>query len=667
MWSGLVVNVCLFVAFGCDDGVDVSSLPPVTPAVPRVVAEHQFVGSIKKGSDFHESPQLTARVHAGDLPPVEERVSDEPLVVNTLEMVGAYGGTWRRAFTGPTDRQNADRLMHDHVLYFDMDGHTIVPHIARDWQISEDGKVFTIYLRRNMRWSDGHPFTADDFMYAYEAVFEYPGLSNSRPSWLMTSQGPGRYVKIDDYTLRIVFPMSNHGFLELLAGSTIGGQFCRTYVNQAPYQPAHYLRQFHPKHIGEEKANALAMAEGYDNWPSFYLSRAEPHRNPGVPVVSPWKVVSPITKTQFVLERNPYYWVVDSEGNQLPYIDRIEMYLTQDPEVLNLRAISGLIDMQHRHIELAKVPLLHHSKEKGNYRILLWPARGGMDCGVYVNQTYDDDPAIAQALRSLAFRQALSLAIDRSEINELIFMGTGKPRSFVPPEDTPFYPGEVYETNFVKRDIDAANQLLDQSGWSEKDAEGYRLRRDGGGRLTITLSVRSAFLDFPGVAELLVRHWAEIGLQVYIGIEEDSLFAERNRGNQQQMTIWSASGSENPWIYPYAVVPYRQDCKWAPATGRWYETDGTAGAPPNEHMKRLMDLYEGGKALPLEKRILLGQEMFRIHTEQLYVIGIVGLSPAFNGVVVVKNNMRNVPTVAPNSPAVQNPGIARPETFFFER
>ncbi len=631
-----------------------------------VGAGHSFVYQGPLPQTFHESPSLAEGVAKGELPPVSERLPEEPLVIPPVERIGKYGGTWNRAFTGPEDRQNIDRLVHDHVIYYDLDGVTLVPHIARSWEVKEDGRVFIFHLRKGMKWSDGHPFTADDFVFAYQDLILNDELSPAKPSWFQIGEQFGRVTKLDEWTVRYEYAQPYHVFLELFAGLQVGGQGARARYFAAPFAPAHYLKQFHQDYVGAEKIQLMVSESGLGSWFQFFRQKVSPQSNPDLPVVAPWKTVQPITSQQFVLERNPYYWAVDPEGNQLPYIDRISMRLATNPEVLSLWAISGELDMQHRHIQLAKVPVLKENAKKLGYRVLMWPDAGGSEAATFVNQTYEEDAEIANWLRNPDFRQALSLAVDRDAINETIFLGTGTPRKFLPPPGSPYYPGEEHEA--VRLDREEANRILDRIGLKQKGEDGFRLRADGKGRLVIRLaSALGALLDFPGVAELLAAQWAEVGLWIDAAVEERSLFLTRLYGNQQQLALWGTGGAENLWAYPSFTIPTIQyGINFAPLVSAWYQSGGKQGRAPRGPIKRLVDLYEQGKSLPRDQRIALGQEIWRIHAKELYVIGTVGLSPALNGVVVVRDIFRNVPDVAPNSPTLQNPGIARTEQFFFD-
>ena len=443
--------------------------PASTPAAVRQETEahsFRFDGSVP--GTFHEAPELSKQVEDGKLPPVETRLPDELLIIPPVERIGKYGGTWHRAFTGPADGQNMDRLLHDHLIYYDLDGVTLVPHIAKSWELSEGARVVTFKLRKGMKWSDGTPFTADAFVFAYEDLLLNDELNPVKPAYMRHGGELGRVEKVDDYTVRYVFAKPYRTFPAACASLLVGGQSARGRRAVGLYAPGHYLKQFHQKYVPEQELNAKVAESGLGDWVQLFKQRAAADKNRELPVVGPWKVVSPITSQMLVLERNPYYWAVDPEGNQLPYIDRIEMAVAENLEVLNLRAIAGEIDMQHRHIQLAKVPVLKANAAKGGYRVLFWPGKSGTEAALFINQTWRGDPEIGRWLRDRDFRIALSLAIDRDEINETIFLGTGKAKAFVPSADTPFYLGPEYETKYAVRDLGKASDILDPSGAAGK-------------------------------------------------------------------------------------------------------------------------------------------------------------------------------------------------------
>ena len=623
---------------------------------------HSFIHEGPAPTRFREAPALAEQVRAGTLPPVEERLPEAPLVIPPVEEIGEYGGTWRRAFTGPADRQNPERLLHDHVLYYDLDGTTIVPHIAKSWEVSEDRRTFTFTLRKGMKWSDGAPFTADDILFAYEDMLLNDELNPVKPSRLSPGGKLAIVEKLDTYTYRYVFAEPYPLFLELYAAQAIGGQGNKGRKGRGPYAPGHYLKQFHPRYVPEEELSARVKAAGLSNWTELFKLRSDIHLNPDLPVVGPWKMIRPITGQTLVLERNPYYWAVDPAGNQLPYIDRIAMRMAGNLEVLNFRAMAGEIDMQHRHIQLAKVPVLKANSEKEGYRVLFWPEKGGSQIAVFVNQDWEGDAEIEKWLGSRDFRIALSLAVDREEINESILLGIGKPRANLPSPDSAFYPGPEYETRHAVLDRKRANDILDRLGLEKRNSEGFRLRRDGAGPVTIDLSVMgSAFLDYVGAAELVQRHWARVGIRTNVSVQERSLWVTRRGSHEHLVTIWNNAGANMPWLTGAALPTL-----YASRAAQWHDTLGRKGREPAGELKRLLELHDAGKGLSLSQRAETGREIWRIIVDNAYIIGTVGESPAFNGVVVVNNNFRNVPRTAPNAGALQTPGIARPEQFFMK-
>lgn len=666
----IIIIIMAFISsvLGCSGNKDTQSKgEPVRPERTAVSTEgFSFIYQGAPVTTYSEAPELAKCVAAGELPPVEDRLPDEPLIIPPIERIGQYGGTWRRGFMGRADQNNFDRIIHDHLVYFDLDGYTLMPHIAKEWEVSEDGTIFTFYLRPGMKWSDGVPFTADDFIFAFEDITLNDNLNPIKPGYAKVDGQLFKVEKLDETTVRYTFPNPKYIFIESLGGLAIGGQFKSKW--QSPiYAPRHYLRQFLPKYTPLIELEDKIKSTGDKNWVQLFKRMASPHENIELPVVGPWKMVTPITSENYTLERNPYYFAVDPEGNQLPYIDKIVSHLVENLEVFNARVIAGEVDMQHRHVLLDKVPVLKQEAEKGDYRVLFWPNLGGSDAVIIINQTWDGDQEIVKLLRNREFRIALSIAIDREEINELIFLGIGRPRAFITVPGNPYYPGPEYERKYAVRDLDKANEILDRLGLTRRDNSGYRLRVDNKERLAITLSVpRQAMVNFEGVAELLVNHWRDVGIKIRLSLEERSYYGKREEINEHQLSMWITGGSENPWSGGMLTYPVGQ-AFFAPLHGLWHITNGQKGMAPTGDIKRLLEIFREGNSLPRDRRIELGKETWRIHAENLYMIGTVGQTPAMNGVVVLKNNFRNVPDVAPNSSQLQNPGIARPEQFFFEQ
>ena len=255
--------------------------------------------------------------------------------------------------------------------------------------------------------------------------------------------------------------------------SNIASHARRGWNGHGGFAPAHYIKQFHPDFADEADLNAILEEGGYSNWVDLVKTKNDWARNPDLPTLAPWRVkLAPAENPVYVLERNPYYFNVDTDGNQLPYIDSIVLTLAEDLEVLNLRAIAGEYDMQSRHIDLQKLPLYLENAERGDYSIRLDPADYGANVLLFFGQTYSADAEIAGWLQNVDFRRAVSMGVDGGQVNETFLLGLGEARSVVPTAANPYYPGEEYETLYTAFDADAANQLLDDIGLSAKGRRG---------------------------------------------------------------------------------------------------------------------------------------------------------------------------------------------------
>ncbi len=623
---------------------------------------------------FQESPALAALVKEGKLPPVKERIGEDPLVVKPLHETGKYGGTWRRGFTGPADFWNGYRCCgHDKILFWDYTGNNVEPNLAKGWEVTDGGRTITIFLRKGMKWSDGHPFTADDFLFWYEDIYLNDELVPTKSPVLAINGKPGKMEKVDDYTIRFKFEDPYYVFLDVLAGSTpLGGHSYQGRNLMGGFAPKHYLKQFHPKYAGKEAVEKIVKAEGYDNWVSLMKFKNDWAFNPELPTVTAWKTTSPINTPVWTLERNPYFYMVDTAGNQLPYMDKVVLTLAENLEVLNLRAIAGEYDFQARHIDIAKLPVFLENQEKGGYKVYLDPADSGCDACLFVNQTYNEDPEIAKWLQNRDFRIALSLGIDRDQLNETFWLGVGVPGSQVLVESSPYNPGPEYRTLHSTYDPDKANQILDKLGLEKKDSEGYRLRTDGKGRLRIELlTVGGQFVQFTQIAEMIREHWKKIGIQAVVNEVERSLAITRNAGNQNQIHLWQNDGTEHFFTFPYHLFPVNPSglggANIGPLWAQWFQSDGKQGQEPSPPMRKLMGLWKKAFGVPTEERIAIGKEIWRIAVEEQWAIGTVGLSPAALGVRIVNTKMGNIPARQYNSPDGMTPATSRPETFFFKQ
>ena len=620
---------------------------------------------------LNEAPQLAALVKAGKLPPVAERVGQDPLVIKPLREIGRYGGTWRAGFTGPADFWNGFRCCSgpDHLMFWDYTGDKVMPNLARGLEMQDGGRAWLLHMRRGMKWSDGKPFTADDFVFWFEDIYRNKDLIPT-PSAAMAINGKqGVIEKVDTYTVRYKFPEPYFMLPDVLAGSTdLAGQMFG-YRGMGGFAPAHYMKQFHPKYAGAAELDRKVKEAKFDSWVRMFLAKNDWALNPDLPVLSAWKTVTPINTPTWTLERNPYSVFVDTAGNQLPYIDRVVLTLAENLEVLNLRVVAGEYDYASRHVDLGKLPVFIENQQKGGYKVYLDPGDYGGDMIIKFNLNYDADPEIGKWFNTADFRRALALGIDRDQINETFWLGTGTPSSVVPADGNKYNPGPQYRKMWATLDIKKANEMLDKIGLGKKDAQGYRLRADGKGRLRIEImTLGGQFVQYTQIAEMIREQWKKIGIDLQVQEVERSLALKRTAANEQQLGAWNNDGSEHLFTFPLHVFPFELAAvaSSGPLYVKWFHSAGAQGKEPEPRMKELMEKWKKAFGVPEKERIQLGKDIWKIAAEEVYIIGVIGMGPASMGVRVVKNNMGNIPSRQYNSPDGKTPGISRPATFFYK-
>jgi peptide/nickel transport system substrate-binding protein len=623
---------------------------------------------------FGEAPMLADLVKQRKLPPVDQRVPEEPMVIKPVHNIGRYGGTWRRGFTGPGDGENGNRIVStDKILFWDYTGTKIVPCVARDVKMSEDGRVIAVLLRKGHKWSDGHPFTADDFVFWYEDVYLNKNLNPTPHPEFMVNGKQGKLYKRDDHTVVFEFPDPNYLFIDILAGSTSmgGGQAREQHQgrNMGAYMPAHFLRQFHPKYVAQDELDRKAKAVGFDGWVSLIKGKWDWRLTPELPVLAPWKTVSPINTPTWGLERNPYYYGVDTAGNQLPYLDRISMALAENLEVLNLRAIAGQYDLQGRHTNLAKLPVFLENRAKGGYEVRLDPAAHGSDATLQTNQSYEADPEVAKWLQTRDFRRALSMGIERGQLNEAFWLGLGVPGSHAPAENMPENPGPEWRTKWCTHNPKQANEFLDKIGLTQKDGEGYRLRTDGKGRLRIEiLTPAGSIIPYTQVGEVIREQWRKIGIQTDVKEVERSLFFTKIANNEHHIALWVSDGSEQIYLFPRYALPVdpAQSLLGQPIA-RWYASNGAQGkAPKDPQLLKVLEMFRSAPGKKAPERRKLAQEIWKILVDEQWSIGTVGQSPATLGVRIFSKRMGNIPARQVNAQHCRTPGSSHPATFYFK-
>lgn len=618
---------------------------------------------------FKEAPELAALVQQGRLPPVAQRIGQDPLVIQPVHEIGKYGGTMRKAVFGGVNDLSIARFMTGGapLLLWDYEWKTVKPNLARSFEMSTDGRTITVQLRRGMKWSDGKPFTADDIMFWFEDIYNNEEVHPGNSPDLLVGGKPVAIQKVDETTIRFVSPQANPLLLEIMASpiSDLGATFRQQLGRGGPFAPKHYLQQFHAKYAGKEAADKLAADAKQTSWQANIKSKMQYAANPDLPVVYPWVVKIPATDpTSFVIERNPYSIWVDTEGNQLPYIGTVQHTAVQSTDVLTLKATSGELDFMELQFNTAQLPVLIQNESRGGYKVSLDPQQAGI--GIALNLAYDADPVIGELIRKADFRRALSLGIDRNQINETFFLGTGTPSSAAPADDNKYFPGPEYRTKWSTLDVTQANQLLDKVGLTQKDADGYRLRSDGK-RLTLSFMAVDRLVDQASMAEMIKGHWAKIGVDLTVEATSSALAQQRIPANQAMMTVNNV-GTEEVYLSPGFQTPVGGGFSAIMGVpyGQWANSGGTAGKEPFAEMKEAISLFDRGKAAATAtERVDLGKQLTRLAVDNVFAIGIV-VADLTSGIRIAKTNMGNIPGRNVTANVLLSPVIAMPQTYYFK-
>ena len=654
--------------------------PTPTPAGPRDPFDLPPIEGATLVTDpaefpttFNEAPALATRVAAGSLPPVAERIGQDPLVLRPVHEIGTYGGSLRRAHMGPGDYVNPSRFNggRDTLVWYDYEWKGIIPNLARGFELSADNRELTLLMRRGMKWSDGEPFTADDVLFWWDDIYDLSD-DNLIPGRLAVATSGGEPLaveKVDDYTVLFTSAAPYPLLKDQIAGwGPLGGQAAWGYLGQGGYAPKHYVSQFLPKYSSEAEANAKAQDAGFDSWATYVKFLMAPFNNPALPQLSPWICTSPISNPTHIYERNPYSIWVDTDGNQLPYIDEIRYGTAETIELVTLRAIAGELDSQDRHLNITALPVLLENEERSAYRVYLDSSQQP-DYGIRINLAWDKDPVIGELIRTADFRRALAMGLDRDEINETFFLGTSTPTSAAPSDDNKYFPGDEWRTKYATLDADAANALLDGLGLTERDADGFRMRPDGQGRITLDYQANRSFADFPAIGEMVKEHWADsIGIDLAVAEIAGNLLTERAQSGDLQLGGHQV-GSDDPFLYPNTVLPVSTN-EFAGMIGlpygRWFATNGAEGVEPPDEIKLLRATWEEGLTLPDDERLEVGKEIWRQHVENVFSIGVVGFGYLIYGIHYAKTDLGNVPGRIVNSLVIGAHNNVYPQTWYWK-
>ncbi len=652
-------------------GAGTTSAPPAADEAAAPSSEEGTDDSMAAAdTDQMEAPMLAEMVASGDLPPLAERLPAEPLVIEPVESLGKYGGIWRQALVGGADNAWLTRtISYEHLVRWTRQWTGIEPNIAKSFEGNAEGTEYTFELREGMKWSDGAPFSADDLLFWYEDIIgsDYENAHNI-PSWLTSGGEPVVVEKIDDYTVVFKFAEPNGLFLQNIATPS-GAELTRW--------PKHYCSQFHPDYNADNIDALIAEADAND-WVNLMELKCggvsgTPYDarwyNADLPTLMAWDITKSYAdgSTQVVAERNPYYWKVDTEGRQLPYIDRAVYDILEDREVLLLKVLNGEIDMMSRHFNTNdNKAVLADNMDAGDFTFFE-TIGGGNTTGFHFNLNHKDE-RMREIFQDKNFRIAMSHCINRQEIIDVLYVGQGEPMNSAVGKEVPaLYDEEMYEL-YTEYDVELAHEYLAEAGMTEQDGEGYFLGPDGE-PFSFVVQATDSF-GFSDRAEMVTNQWRACGINAQLQVIDRSLLYTRKDSNEHDVHVWGAGAGASIFLDPRHLFPYSAESTFAQAWVTWYTNPTGEGAltPPEEPpdvVKQQMELYDQIKATgDLDRQNELMREIIEIAKDQFYVIGISSSPPGYG---VVKNNFKNVPMSMPGSWQYPTPAPTNPEQYWIDQ
>ncbi len=581
-----------------------------------------------------ETPTLE-RSHPGiALPPVAERLPDEPLVADfaaTGQKPGRLGGDLQTIVGKSKDIRLINVWGYARLVGYD-GNFALRPDILKSVEVDR-GRIFTLHLRKGHKWSDGHPFTSEDFRFWWQDIANHQKLNPNGPEQFMRVDDElPEFEVIDETTIRYTWKDPNPVFLPTLAKA------------RPPfiYRPAHYLKQFHADYVDKAKLDELVADTKARSWASLFNGRDNMYKanNPDLPSLQPWVSTKAETKRRFVMVRNPYYHRVDPTGRQLPYIDRVIMSVASG-RLIPAKAQAGESMLQARNLAFSDITVLKTGEKEAGYSSRLWPIAKGAQLALYPNLTVKD-PVWRKLNRDKRFRHALSLGIDRRMINRVLFFGFAVESNNTVLPMSPLFE-EEFRTKWARYDVDEANRLLDEIGLTKRRGDRIRLLPDGR-PLEIIVETAGESQEQIDALELVGETWAEIGVKLFAKPSQRDVIRNRALAGQLVMAIWNGydNGVPTPEMPPKELAPTAVEAFSWPAWGAYHESLGKEGeAVDYAPARELIEQYVYWRhSSTIQDRTKIWKRMLSIHAEETFTIGIVAQA---RQPVVVSNKLRNVP------------------------
>jgi peptide/nickel transport system substrate-binding protein len=646
-------------------GVANANCPAVTVADSMGVAEgaypqqyelSEYEAAANCKMEFAGNPDaetLNGKIRGnGPLPPLNERLPEEPLVMVPYDSIGKYGGTFD-ALSNATEAGTSDFLSTRHVnlVRYSDDLSTIVPNVAKGWEWNEDFTQLTFFLRKGHKWSDGAPFTAEDVKFWYDTISMDPKIYEKPKDYVLVAGERMTVDVLDPETVRFNMPAPKPGFLAHLATS-----FAQAFL------PKHFLGQFHPdvNPDADKLAADLGFEDGYavikayfgnSDWtdtPSPLLNSPDKVANMPkdvYPTLESFITVSDTTEGRHYIA-NPYFHVVDTVGNQMPYINEQDEIYANDNEVRILKLVNGEADYKAQSLQMESAPILLDGQEKGDYTIEILP---NIAMHTFSFNVTSEDPEKRKVFGDLRFREAMSIAINRDELNEAAYFGVGVPAQYIGFSPAPDFVDPKWSEFAIEYDTDKANGLLDEVGLKDTDGDGFRELPNGD---KLVLNIQFATQGLPGkVGEMVAQYWSDVGVQSTIKEITPDEYRSAQSSNQLDVGTWHKGqplgiilGNNELWVPPFNnYFDHRTGMLWA----EYVDSDGAKGVKPPDYVMQLIDDINQFQTLPAgsDKSNEVGARLVENMTGNLLFIGTV----KSQGPIYHRNALKNFTTFKTNS------------------
>ena len=647
-------------------GYEITDCPPRSPhqwtpsrqQVPGEVWVFQDYDG-PKPTQFYESPYSAQLVKQGLIPALTDRlpVPEDVEVLAGPDGIGEYGGYYRMCcgnyigewVTASWNRRDS------------LGGLKWFPWVGKGWEVSEDGRVWTFTNRRGLKWSDGQPLDMESVEFAWELNFD-PTFDGPFPLWASSpvTQNPPTFTVVDDVTWTLTY---DDPIFTIMESRSTPSALCgpkRVCIISHPK-----MQKYYPQYAGQAAIDKLIKDEGHTDLVALLNNRWHLYTNiDEIPCASPFCAIS-YTPSLTEWEKNQFHWFVDPEGNQIPYLDGAVMWSAEGGrDVQIFRAMAGEEDGRTSYFIPGEIPLYIQNMERGDFSVYHWPSSGGADLSTTMQQTYNVDPRIGELIRTRDFRIALSHTVDKEDLNSVVLSGVGVVQNRVPRPNNPYYPGDEYRMLHIEQDVAKANQMLDGIGLTGRDADNFRMHKDGSGTVEMTLTIG----DNPAVvqaAEILKAAWEGVGIKTMIDARAQAYKITRGSQGTSSIARDYSAYQYNPWMVQWTSLAPLSRGEMAGEIGQWYSTKGQEGMAPTGGdpewlplagagefpadagglLQRSAELWIGGLSTSNldPKRIAAGKEMFATNADQLWALNCCAYSGVFRGVYINRNNFRNKP------------------------